>query len=110
MEREKRLRSYQNSKSFIISLEVEKIEDIVTEAYTQILHILEANDTRKVMTFGVITKIKGNATYVLEGLLICSNKTYFDFTMLSSDLGYILGACVYRSTILKRRKLALPEY
>lgn len=100
---------YQNSKRFIISLEVEKIDDIVTETYQKILNMLTTNHTNGVMNFGIISKV-GSVTYISEGLLVYMNKTYFDFTIFSSDLGYILGACVYKSNIIKKRKLALPEY
>lgn len=98
-----------NSKSFIISLKVEKIDDIVTETYTKILNMLTINHTNGVMNFGIISTV-GSTTYISEGLLIYRDKAYFDFTIFSSDLGCILGACVYESNILKKIKLELPGY
>ena len=103
------VKSYQNSKSFIISFKVDKVDDVITETYTKILNMLTTNHTYDMMTFGIFCTITG-ASYILEGLLVYRDKSYFDFTIFSSDLGYILGACVYNSTILKKRKLVLPEY
>ena len=71
--------------------------------------MLATNNNSGAMTFGIICTV-GGTYYILEGLLVYREKTYFDFTIFSSDLGYILGACVYESNILKKRKLVLPEY
>lgn len=71
--------------------------------------MLTINHTNGVMNFGIISTV-GSTTYISEGLLIYRDKAYFDFTIFSSDLGCILGACVYESNILKKIKLELPGY
>lgn len=62
-----------------------------------------------VYLIGINTRTTNGINYLWEGIATIRSNSYFDFTLLGCDKGFIIGATVYDDRILQKRKLEFPK-